>query len=56
VSALSSEIYQKNMISTSPLEDEDEEMIQSDDAPWIKHLNTLYDIRFEQYGHPQRIK
>ena len=23
-------------------------MIQSDTDPWIKHLNTLWDIRFEQ--------
>jgi len=37
------------MVSTSPLEDEDkdEEMIQSDTDPWIKYLNTLWDIRFE---------
>jgi len=36
-----------NMISTSHPEDENEEMIQSDIDPWIKHLNTLRDIRFE---------
>jgi len=30
-----------NMVSTSRLEDGDEEMIQSDVDPWIKHLNTL---------------
>jgi len=37
-----------NMVSTSPLEDEDkdEEIIQSDTDPWI-NLNTLWDIRFE---------
>ena len=38
-----------NMVSTSHLEDRDEEMSQSDTNPWIKHLNTLCDIRFEQY-------
>jgi len=37
-----------NMVSTSHSEDGDEEMIQSDTDPWIKHLNTLWDIRFEQ--------
>ena len=36
-----------NMISTSHLEDGDEEMIQSDTDPWIKHLNNLWDTRFE---------
>jgi len=36
-----------NMVSTSPLKDRDEEMIQSDIDPWIKYLNTLWDIRFE---------
>jgi len=38
------------MVSTSHLEDEDEdeETIQSDTDPWIKHQNTLWDIRFEQ--------
>ena len=30
-----------NMVSTIHLEDEDEEMIQSDTDPSIKHLNTL---------------
>jgi len=30
-----------NIVSTSHLEDGDEEMIQSDIDPWIKHLNTL---------------
>jgi len=39
------------MISTSHLEDEDKdgtkEMIESDTDPCIKHLNTLWDIRFE---------
>ena len=41
-----------NMVSTSHLENEDkdetEEMIQSDTDPWIKQLNTLWDICFEQ--------
>jgi len=38
------------MVSTSHMEDEDEgeEMIQSNTDPWIKHLNTLWDIHFEQ--------
>ena len=30
-----------NMVSASHLEDGDEEMIQSDTDPWIKHLNNL---------------
>jgi len=34
-----------NMVSTSHLKDGDEEMIQSDADPWIKHLNTLWDIQ-----------
>jgi len=41
-----------NMVSTSHLEDEDEEIIQSDIDPWMKHLNTLWDIRFEQRESP----
>ena len=36
-----------NMVSTSHPEDGDEKMIQLDTDPWIKHLNTLWDIRFE---------
>ena len=36
-----------NMVSTSHLEDKDDEMIQSDTDPWIKHLNTLWDLFFE---------
>jgi len=40
------------MISTSHLEDEDKdeikEMSQSDTDSLIKHLNTLWDIHFEQ--------
>ena len=45
-----------NMVSTSHLEDGDEEMIQSDTDPWIKHLNTLWDIRFEQREPPTEDK
>jgi len=30
-----------NIVSTSHLEEKNEEMIQSDIDPWIKHLNTL---------------
>ena len=36
------------MVSTNYPEDGDEEMIQADTYPWIQHLNTLWDIRFEQ--------
>ena len=36
------------MVLTSHPEDGDEEMIQSDTSPWIKHVNTLWDILFEQ--------
>ena len=41
-----------NMVSINHLEDGDDEMILSDTDPWIKHLNTLWDIRFEQYELP----
>jgi len=41
-----------NMVSTNHPEDGDEEMIQSDIDPWIKYLNTLWDIRFEQREPP----
>ena len=44
------------MVSTSHLEDGDEEMIQSDTDPWIKHLNTLWDIRFGQREPPREDK
>ena len=44
------------MISTSHLKDGDEEMIQSDTDPWINHLNTLWDIRFEQREPPTEDK
>jgi len=43
-----------NMVSTSHLEDKDEEMIQSDIDPWIKDLNTLWDTRFEQHEPPTK--
>jgi len=33
--------FSVNMVSTSHLEDRDDEMIQSDIDSWIKHLNTL---------------
>ena len=47
-----------NMISTKSLtrsledEDKDEGMILSDTNPQIKHLNTLWDICFEQREPP----
>jgi len=41
-----------NMISASHPEDRDEQMIQSDTDSWIKYLNTLWDIRFEQCEPP----
>ena len=44
------------MVSTSHLEDNDEEMIQSDTYLWIKHLNTLWDTRFEQREPPTEDK
>ena len=44
------------MVSTSHLEDEDKdetkEIIQSDIVSWIKHLNTIWDIHFEQREPP----
>jgi len=52
VLALSSKNLSMNMVSSSHLEDEDEEMIQSDIDSWIKHLNTLWNIRFEQREPP----
>jgi len=42
-----------NIVSTNHVEDDredtfkSEELIQSDTDPWIKHLNTLWDTRFE---------
>ena len=44
------------MVSTSHVEDEDEKMIQSDTDLWIKHLNTLWDMRFEQREPPTEDK
>jgi len=44
------------MISTSHLKDRDEEMNQSDTNPWIKHLNALWDTRFEQREPPTEDK
>jgi len=44
------------MISISHPEDGDEQMIQSNTDPWIKHLNTLWDIRFEQHESPTEDK
>jgi len=40
------------MVSTSHPEDENEQIIQSDIDPWIKYLNTLWDIRFEKREPP----
>ena len=44
------------MVSTSHPEDRDEKMIQLDTDPWIKHLSTLWDIRFEQRESPKEDK
>ena len=41
-----------NLVSTSWLKDGDKEIIQSDADSWIRHLNTLWDIRFEQREPP----
>jgi len=47
-----------NTVSTSYVEDdeedtfESEELIQSDSDPWIKHLNTPWNTRFEQREPP----
>ena len=45
-----------NIISTSHLKDEDEEMIQSDTDTWLKHLKAPWDIRFEQDEPPTEDK
>jgi len=45
-----------NIVSTSHVEDEDKKMIQSDTDLWIKHLNTLWDMRFEQREPPTEDK
>jgi len=44
------------MFSSSHWEDEDEDIIQSDTDPWIKHLNTLWDICIEQCEPPTEDK
>jgi len=44
------------MISTNHLENRDEEIIQSDTDPWIKYLNTLWDIHFKQREPPTEKK
>ena len=46
------------MTSVSHQEDEDgdEGLIQCDTDPWIKHLNALWDIRFEQREPPTEDK
>jgi len=38
------------------VEDGDGEMIQADIDPWIKHLNILWDILFEQRESPTEDK
>jgi len=51
-----------NMVSTSHLEDdgedsfEFEDLIQSDSDSWIKHLNTLRNMHFEQCEPPTEDK
>ena len=51
-----------NMVSTSHIEDDREntfesgELIQSDSDLWIKHLNTLWDTRFEHREPPTEDK
>ena len=42
-----------NMASTQPEPDDDEiELIDTKNDPWIRHLNMLWDIRFEQRELP----
>src|SRR3954471_11467914 len=42
-----------NMVSAQPEPDDDEmELINTEDDPWIRHLNILWDIRFEQRKPP----
>lgn len=46
-----------NMVLTShPKEDENDGVLQSEDDPWIRHLNTLWDIHFEQLKPPSEDK
>src|SRR5436190_22837401 len=41
------------MVSAQPEPDDDEiELINTEDDPWIRHLNMLWDIRFEQREPP----
>ena len=56
VSTLSLEIFQWTWSQLAFWKEEDEEMIQSDIDPWIKHLNTLWDIHFEQCEPPTEDK
>src|SRR5204863_7116076 len=42
-----------DMVSAQPEPDDDEiELINTEHDPWIRHLNTLWDIRFEQREPP----
>ena len=42
-----------NMASAQPEPDDDEiELIDTEDDPWIRHLNMLWDIRFEKREPP----
>src|SRR4051812_34035617 len=42
-----------NMVSAQPEPDDDEiELINTEDDPWMRHLNMLWDIRFEQREPP----
>src|SRR3954464_11624331 len=42
-----------NMVSAQPEPYDDEiELINTEDDPWIRHLNMLWDIRFEQREPP----
>jgi len=44
------------MVLTNHSKDGDEKMIQSDTDLWIKHLNALWDVRFEQREPPTEDK
>src|SRR3954464_10337049 len=46
-----------NMVSASPIKyredmEYDDSLLEDDDDPWIRHLNTLWDICFEQREPP----
>ena len=51
-----------NMVTASHLKDDvedtfkSEELIQSDSDPWIKHLNSILDVHFEQREPPTEDK